>query len=201
MDSKKKISPPQTPVPMGKGIRKYTNPKDLENTIQTYFEQMRAEKRPLTITGLCIAVGFKSRQTLLDYEEKEQYGHLIREAKMRCQNYAEELLFQNRNVYGVIFNLTNNYGWRNRMDVVTEGKYDKRLADDIRSMTSDDVDKRFKKLSKGIKKEIRDKRKEGDTAGDIPSSTPIEPQKDTTPERVIRDNMLLKRGQDVAKGR
>ena len=52
--------------------------------------------------------------TLLKYEERAEFIGAIKKAKGRIEAWVEEQLF-NREVpiAGVIFNLTNNYGWRN----------------------------------------------------------------------------------------
>ena len=47
---------------------------------------------------------------------------------MKCQQYAEEFLFVGKNAAGVIFNLKNNYGWRDKTEQELTGKDGKDLT-------------------------------------------------------------------------
>ena len=110
-----------------KKILKFRNNDELKVMIDAYFEECEKKKRPLTITGLCLALD-TGRTTLLEYEgglknkikvsipreEREKMAHTIKRAKLMCQNYAEEFLFAGKNVVGAIFNLKANYGWEDR---------------------------------------------------------------------------------------
>lgn len=71
--------------------------------------------RPLTITGLAVALD-TSRQTLLNYEENGQFFDTIKKAKEKIESFAEEQLFTNPRTAGVIFNMVNNYGWKNKQE-------------------------------------------------------------------------------------
>jgi hypothetical protein len=63
---------------------------------------------PLTITGLALALK-TSRQTLMNYEAREEFFDTIKEAKLRVENYAEKRLFTGK-ATGPIFAL-KNFGW------------------------------------------------------------------------------------------
>lgn len=73
-----------------------------------------------TITGLALALN-TSRETLLDYENKDQFSDTIKAAKLKCQQYAEKQLYGNAPT-GSIFSLKNNYGWRDQTEVKSEGE-------------------------------------------------------------------------------
>jgi len=79
-------------------------------------------QKPYTITGLALALD-TTRETLIDYEDKQEYSDAIKKAKQKCQNYAELMLFTNSPT-GSIFNLKNNYGWRDKTetDLTNNGK-------------------------------------------------------------------------------
>lgn len=78
--------------------------------------------RPYTITGLAVALN-TSRRTLLDYEEKPEYSHAIKKAKDICENFAEEGMFKGTiPAIPGIFNLKNNYGWRDKTEVEHSGE-------------------------------------------------------------------------------
>ena len=74
--------------------------------------------RPLTITGLALALGFTGRQALLNYEDKEEFVDTIKRAKSRIEQYAEERLFDKDGVNGAKFNLSNNFkGWSEKQQI------------------------------------------------------------------------------------
>lgn len=77
--------------------------------------------KPYTITGLALALD-TSRQTLLNYAEREEYFDTIRKAKLRIENYVEESLWTPKITSGVIFNLKNNFGWVDKQNVEHSGE-------------------------------------------------------------------------------
>jgi hypothetical protein len=79
------------------------------------------EMPAITITGLCVYLGFESRQSFYAYEEKEEYSYIIKKARLRVENYYEQCL-QFGNVTGAIFPL-KNMGWYDRQELTgKEGK-------------------------------------------------------------------------------
>jgi hypothetical protein len=64
------------------------------------------QSRPFTISGLSVHLN-TNRQTLLNYEEKEEFFDTITRAKARIENYTEEQLFDKeaRIISGIQFNL------------------------------------------------------------------------------------------------
>lgn len=68
--------------------------------------------KPPTITGLALALGFSSRQALLNYQDREEFNDTIMRAKSRVEQYAEERLFDRDGSNGAQFSLKNNFkGW------------------------------------------------------------------------------------------
>lgn len=82
---------------------------------EVFFKKIMSEQKPYTITGLALALD-TSRETLINYEEREEFFDAIKKAKMKCQNYAENYLFSGKNPIGPIFNLKNNYGWKDEIE-------------------------------------------------------------------------------------
>lgn len=80
--------------------------------------------RPLTMTGLAIALGFSSRQSLLNYKAKKEFMDTITRARARVEQFAEECLFDKNTANGAKFSLANNFeGWKEKQEVdVTEHK-------------------------------------------------------------------------------
>lgn len=67
--------------------------------------------RPPTVTGLARALGLSGRQSLLNYEGRREYTELIRDAKARVEQYAEERLYDRDGARGAEFTLRYNFRW------------------------------------------------------------------------------------------
>src|SRR6056297_856811 len=113
--------------------KKYTSVKQMEKDIEKYFQscikQIKDPEageitykqiRPFTITGLALALNM-DRRTLLNYEKDDKFFPTIKKAKLKCENFAEEQLFKSGTVSGVIFNLKNNYGWKDKQEIDHKG--------------------------------------------------------------------------------
>lgn len=112
--------------------KKYSNVDEMQVLIDEYFESCftdkpiedkegnvigveRVQVRPYTITGLAIALDL-DRDSLLNYQKDSEFFGTISRAKLKCHNYAEELSMTSKNPNGVIFNLKNNYGWKDKTE-------------------------------------------------------------------------------------
>lgn len=83
--------------------------------------------KPYTITGLAVYLD-TTRETLLDYESgkyddpekspeiNSSFSDTIKKAKQLIYSYAEESLFVGRNPAGAIFNLKNNWNWKDKYE-------------------------------------------------------------------------------------
>lgn len=85
------------------------------NFLVEVIHRVLTEQVPYTITGLALALG-TTRETLLDYQERDGFSDTVKAAKLRCENFNEVMLYGPSPV-GTIFNLKNNYGWRDKSEV------------------------------------------------------------------------------------
>lgn len=99
---------------------KYKSVKAMQEDIDNYFAECDENGKPYTVSGLAYALG-TNRQTLLNYEEKEDFFDTIKSAKAKIELFNEEMLY-NKDVSttGVIFNLKNNYGWKDKQEIEAE---------------------------------------------------------------------------------
>ena len=89
-----------------------------EVVLDKYGDPVIVGKKPLTITGLALALGFNSRQSLLNYEGKEEFLDTIKRAKSKVEQYAEERLFDKDGSNGAKFSLANNFkGWAEKQTI------------------------------------------------------------------------------------
>ena len=94
----------------------FESPEEMEDAIETYFEA----KDVYTVSGLAYHLGMTT-ETLRAYGEKDKFSATVKRAKQRLEMYLEEKLFGN-NVTGVIFNLKNNFGWKDKQEIEQTGK-------------------------------------------------------------------------------
>lgn len=65
------------------------------------------------MTGLALALGFTSRQALMNYQAKKGFVDTVTRAKARIEAYAEERLFDRDGQRGAEFSLRYNFRWVN----------------------------------------------------------------------------------------
>lgn len=83
-------------------------------------EPVMVQIEPYTVTGMAVFLG-TNREVLLQYEAKQRFFDTIKRAKERCHAYAEEQLFIGKNPTGAIFNLKNNWGWKDKTETEQSG--------------------------------------------------------------------------------
>lgn len=101
--------------------RKYKTVAEVEKIINEYFDKCDKDGKPYTVTGLAIELDM-SRKMLLEYcdrvdENGDSFRNSIKKAKDRCEAKIEEGLLSGKyNATGAIFNLKNNYGWKDKQE-------------------------------------------------------------------------------------
>ena len=95
---------------------KYKTKEELQKGIDNYFKECDKNKKHYTMSGLALALDI-DRKTLLNYSNREEFSPLIKKAKAKVETMLEENLYRVGNNSGIIFNLKNNYGWRDQIEV------------------------------------------------------------------------------------
>jgi hypothetical protein len=97
--------------------------KDGEPVRNKYGKIIRDDRKPYTVTGLALALGFTTRQALLNYEGKQEFVDTIKRAKARVEKYAEERLYDKDGSNGAKFSLANNFkGWTEKQQIEADVK-------------------------------------------------------------------------------
>lgn len=130
---------------------RYKNPEEIEGLIDEYFKEcegipytdengqpLTTEKgiviykkppKPPTVTGLALALGFTTRQALLNYQGKENFVDTISRAKTVIEEYAERRLFDRDGCNGAKFSLANNFrGWSEKQEIKAQVTYEEYLS-------------------------------------------------------------------------
>lgn len=104
---------------------KYKTQEQLQAGIDKYFQKCDEDKRPYTMSGLALSLGI-DRVTLINYGKNDLFFTLIKEAKDRVQAQLEEnALIGKGNATFTIFNLKNNYGWKDQVEVKNDNELTK----------------------------------------------------------------------------
>ena len=90
---------------------------------EKYFEECAEEGEPLTVTGLAISLGM-TRKMLINYEIKPEFRHTIKRLKAHVEQSIERKLLTDSSVAGKIFNLKNNFDWKDTQVVEHKGELD-----------------------------------------------------------------------------
>lgn len=112
---------------------RYKTPEEMKVKIDAYFEECKGKAlvdhngdpildrwgnpvifgaKPPTVTGLALALGFKTRQALILYQAKKEFLDLILEAKSRVEEFNEQQLYTRDGQRGAQFSLAHNFGWK-----------------------------------------------------------------------------------------
>lgn len=97
---------------------KYETPEELAEAVEDYL----ANNEVKTVTGLALWLGFESRQSLYDYEKRDEFSYIIRRAKLWVENYYEMQLLTSNSANGPKFAL-QQMGWADKkhLDHTTDG--------------------------------------------------------------------------------
>lgn len=113
---------------------KYQTPEELKAKVDEYFIQCRGKEvldprtgrikatwaTPPTMGRLSFFLGFRTRDVFRRQAfRNEQFAEVVAYAKMCCEMYAEERLFDKSGYNGAAFILRYSYGW-DRQDVDPE---------------------------------------------------------------------------------
>lgn len=111
---------------------KFKTPEEILEKAKAYFDLTLASNLPITITGLAMALE-TTRETLMDYQERDEFTDTIKAIKLVCENYAEIQVFTGKNQAGAIFAL-KNYGWKDKQE------YDHTSKGEKITYTDDQID-------------------------------------------------------------
>lgn len=130
----------------------YTNAKEMQTIVDKYFEDCKGkpllddegrpyldknyqpiiiDKMPPSVAGLALALGFNSRQSLLNYQDKPEFMDILKRAKLKIEIYNNSRLYDKDGVQGAKFNLSVNYGYVEKQSIEHSGQIGVKIVDDI----------------------------------------------------------------------
>lgn len=104
--------------------KKFKSAEELQKAIDKYFAECELVGDPYTVSGLAYALD-TNRQTLVNYGEDEEFFDTIKRAKAKIEAFNEKMLYsKDVPTAGVIFNLKNNYDWKEKQEIEADVKND-----------------------------------------------------------------------------
>lgn len=95
-------------------------PEAFQAAADEYFAACVADSKVPTVNGLALALGFNSRQSLLNYADKPEFLDTVKGVRSRLEAEWEQRL-AGPNAAGTIFWLKNQ-GWSDRTEQVVQTK-------------------------------------------------------------------------------
>jgi len=125
--------------------RKYADPKTMSDRIDKYFNSISYQEKakddagellydsdgeliyrtvfvsPPSVIGMCLFLGIDKDTLRTVYLSKEDFQASIKRAKSRIEQYLADSLNRTTQVAGIIFNLKNNFGWKDVQTIENTG--------------------------------------------------------------------------------
>lgn len=107
--------------------REYESPKTFAAKVEEYFVQAPIP----SISGLSYFLGFCDKQSFSEYEKYGgEFSLTVKRARLRIEGDREDRLNDKAKFTpGTIFDLKNNYGWKDKQEVELTGNFASILAE------------------------------------------------------------------------
>jgi hypothetical protein len=125
---------------------KFATRESLQKRIDEYFEYANANNKPYSIAKLAVYLEC-DRQTIYNYDKKEEYFDIIKEARRKCIAMLEEKMLEH-GTPGQIF-VAKNYGYTDRQEIVSENT---NINKNVSEMTTEEAEKRISELMEKLNK-------------------------------------------------
>jgi hypothetical protein len=100
---------------------KFESVELLQNQIDSYFDKCDKKSEPYTITGLALALN-TSRQTLQNYQKREDFFDTIEEAKLKVEHFCEVGSIKGDIGASIGQFILKNHGWKDKSEVEQTGE-------------------------------------------------------------------------------
>lgn len=91
---------------------KFETPEQMEKAVDEYLANTPVAQ--ITLTGLCMWLGFVSKQSLYDYEKRDGFSYPVLKARLAVEN-SYEITLRTIAAPGSVFAL-KNMGWKDKTE-------------------------------------------------------------------------------------
>lgn len=127
--------------------RALTDPVDLRQRIEAYFGEHQVDiagessrqTKPITVTGLCNAIGINSRSLYRYMSNNDEIGMMLQAAYNAIQEMYEARVVYSDKPVGTIFALKNMFGWKDNVDISYTEQRRVMTEDEINAIADADV--------------------------------------------------------------
>jgi len=117
----------------------YETKEEMQEIIDDYFSLCDKLDKPYTMSGLANALNM-SRQSVINYSKNDEFFDTIKKARAEIEQQLEENALMNKaNSTFTIFNLKNNYGWKDSVEVADKEKLTK--VEELLTKIKEEADK------------------------------------------------------------
>ncbi|NOY58921.1 MAG: hypothetical protein GXO75_08295 [Calditrichaeota bacterium] len=104
---------------------KYRTAEELQAKIDEYFQACDADGKLYTVPGIAYFLGFSRRQSIFDLKKKKKFSDTIGRALLRIENQRLDMSLRNKiNPNVSMFDLRNNFGYKDEKSISLDGKMD-----------------------------------------------------------------------------
>lgn len=129
---------------------KFKTVEDLENKIEEYLEWVKENGKPLTIERLACFLE-SDRDTILNYEKRDEFFPTVNRIKQFIlADKTERLNSPDGNKAGVIFDLKNNHGFKDKTETEHSTPEGKAFQIENRSLSDNEMDSRIAELTQKL---------------------------------------------------
>lgn len=117
--------------------RLYDDPIFFEEKVEAYFDECEKKDKPPTVAGISYHLGFEDKESFSRYAQYEGFSRTVKKARLRIEAAKNEMLFsRDYSTAGVIFDLKNNHGWADKVEVgeMTPSEYGQEVERCMRDM-------------------------------------------------------------------
>lgn len=99
-----------------KHMRRYATSKEFDKAVDDYVETCKISGEKVTLTGLCLHMGFTSRASLDSYSKNAEFTSSVQRARLLVEHsYEQDLRQKGLSPVSSIFAL-KNFGWQDKVE-------------------------------------------------------------------------------------
>lgn len=111
--------------------RRYQDHAEFDALVEAYFKDCDTNGKKPTLSGISLHLGFSDKETFGSYAAVSfEFARTINKARMRIEENRHQLLVaKDTFTPGIIFDLKNNHGWKDKSEVELTGNVAQLLAE------------------------------------------------------------------------